>query len=152
MDEILELTAGVVRTSRTMNDGRTIRYYDTAGQTRTVPDQRPAEAIDDAGAGGDLDQVGGPGRGDRVSRDDDGLVGYQPAGADVDDACVDYRNRSRGFLGRGLARELFGARKVGQRQRLRLARIGNRGDAEKVCKADAKAAHERAMNAAKAKG
>jgi len=43
MDEILELAAGVVRTSRTMNDGRTIRYYDTANQVRTVADQRPAE-------------------------------------------------------------------------------------------------------------
>ena len=43
MDEIVELSAGVVRTSRTMNDGRTIRYYDTAGQNRTVPDQRPEE-------------------------------------------------------------------------------------------------------------
>ena len=43
MDEILELTAGVVRTSRTMNDGRTIRYYDTAGQTRTAKDLRPEE-------------------------------------------------------------------------------------------------------------
>jgi UDPglucose--hexose-1-phosphate uridylyltransferase len=44
MDEVLELSAGVVRTSRTMNDGRTIRYYDTAEQKRTVADQRPAEA------------------------------------------------------------------------------------------------------------
>ena len=43
MDEILELSAGVVRTSRTMNDGRTIRYYDTAGQSRTTPDQREKE-------------------------------------------------------------------------------------------------------------
>jgi UDPglucose--hexose-1-phosphate uridylyltransferase len=43
MDEIVELTAGVVRTSRTMNDGRTIRYYDTAGQARTAKDQRPEE-------------------------------------------------------------------------------------------------------------
>jgi len=43
MDEVLELSAGVVRTSRTMNDGRTIRYYDTAEQKRTVADQRPAE-------------------------------------------------------------------------------------------------------------
>jgi UDPglucose--hexose-1-phosphate uridylyltransferase len=44
MDEILELSAGVTRTSRTMNDGRTIRYYDTQGQSRTVKDQRPEEA------------------------------------------------------------------------------------------------------------
>jgi UDPglucose--hexose-1-phosphate uridylyltransferase len=43
MDEILELSAGVTRTSRTMNDGRTIRYYDTANQSRTVKDQRPEE-------------------------------------------------------------------------------------------------------------
>jgi len=43
MDEVLELSAGVVRTSRTMNDGRTIRYYDTTAQNRTVADQRPAE-------------------------------------------------------------------------------------------------------------
>ena len=43
MDEILELTAGVIRTSRTMNDGRTIRYYDTSGQSRNVKDLRPAE-------------------------------------------------------------------------------------------------------------
>lgn len=43
MDEIVELTAGIVRTSRTMNDGRTIRYYDTAGQSRTIADQRPEE-------------------------------------------------------------------------------------------------------------
>jgi len=43
MDEIVELTAGIVRTSRTMNDGRTIRFYDTAGQTRTAADQRPEE-------------------------------------------------------------------------------------------------------------
>jgi UDPglucose--hexose-1-phosphate uridylyltransferase len=43
MDEILELSAGVIRTSRTMNDGRTIRYYDTANQSRTVKDQRPEE-------------------------------------------------------------------------------------------------------------
>ncbi|CAB4329492.1 MAG: galactose-1-phosphate uridylyltransferase [Actinobacteria bacterium] len=43
MDEILELTAGVIRTSRTMNDGRTIRYYDTGGQSRNVKDLRPAE-------------------------------------------------------------------------------------------------------------
>ena len=43
MDEILELAAGVTRTSRTMNDGRTIRYYDTQGQSRTVKDSRPEE-------------------------------------------------------------------------------------------------------------
>ena len=38
-----ELLAGVVRTDRTMSDGRTIRYYDTAGQSRVALDQRPAE-------------------------------------------------------------------------------------------------------------
>jgi len=43
MNEIVELGAGVVRTDRTMNDGRTIRYYDTAQQLRTVEDQRPEE-------------------------------------------------------------------------------------------------------------
>ena len=43
MDEIVELSAGIVRTSRTMNDGRTIRYYDTAGQSRTAKDSRPSE-------------------------------------------------------------------------------------------------------------
>jgi UDPglucose--hexose-1-phosphate uridylyltransferase len=43
MNEIVELTAGVIRTSRFMNDGRTIRYYDTAGQTRTAIDARPQE-------------------------------------------------------------------------------------------------------------
>ena len=43
MDEIFELSAGIVRTSRTMNDGRTIRYYDTAGQFRTAKDSRPSE-------------------------------------------------------------------------------------------------------------
>jgi len=43
MNEIVELTAGVIRTSRSMNDGRTIRYYDTAGQSRTAIDERPHE-------------------------------------------------------------------------------------------------------------
>ena len=43
MNEIVELTAGVIRTSRSMNDGRTIRYYDTAGQSRTAIDERPQE-------------------------------------------------------------------------------------------------------------
>jgi UDPglucose--hexose-1-phosphate uridylyltransferase len=41
--EIKELTAGVIRTDRTMNDGRTIRYYDTAGQERNAQDLRPEE-------------------------------------------------------------------------------------------------------------
>ena len=43
MNEIKELSAGVIRTDRTMNDGRTIRYYDTAGQSRTAADQREKE-------------------------------------------------------------------------------------------------------------
>jgi UDPglucose--hexose-1-phosphate uridylyltransferase len=50
MDEIVELSAGIVRTSRTMNDGRTIRYYDTAGQTRTAVDSRPEEDQPSPGA------------------------------------------------------------------------------------------------------
>jgi UDPglucose--hexose-1-phosphate uridylyltransferase len=43
INEIKELSAGVIRTDRTMNDGRTIRYYDTAGQTRSIADQREKE-------------------------------------------------------------------------------------------------------------
>ena len=43
MNEIKELSAGVTRTDRTMNDGRTIRYYDTAGQSRIVADHREKE-------------------------------------------------------------------------------------------------------------
>ena len=38
-----KLLAGVTRTDRTLMDGRTIRYYDTQGQSRTAEDQRPAE-------------------------------------------------------------------------------------------------------------
>lgn len=41
--ETKRLGAGVVRTDRTLMDGRTIRYYDTAGQVRNAEDQRPAE-------------------------------------------------------------------------------------------------------------
>lgn len=37
------LSAGVTRNDRTMADGRTIRYYDTHGQVRTVDDTRPQE-------------------------------------------------------------------------------------------------------------
>lgn len=37
------LGAGVVRTDRTLMDGRTIRYYDTQGQTRNAVDQRDPE-------------------------------------------------------------------------------------------------------------
>ena len=38
-----KLLAGVTRTDRTLMDGRTIRYYDTQGQTRSAEDQRPIE-------------------------------------------------------------------------------------------------------------
>lgn len=38
-----QLGAGVVRTDRTLMDGRTIRYYDTQGQSRTAVDERPVE-------------------------------------------------------------------------------------------------------------
>ena len=37
------LEAGVIRNDREMADGRTIRYYDTQGQVRTVEDSRPKE-------------------------------------------------------------------------------------------------------------
>ena len=40
---VTALGAGVVRTDRTLMDGRTIRYYDTLGQTRTAIDQRDPE-------------------------------------------------------------------------------------------------------------
>ncbi|MEY3705358.1 MAG: hypothetical protein RLY29_730 [Actinomycetota bacterium] len=39
-----KLGAGVVRTDRTLMDGRTIRYYDTHEQTRTAEDLREAES------------------------------------------------------------------------------------------------------------
>ena len=39
----MKLGAGVVRTDRTLMDGRTIRYYDTQGQVRNAVDQRAAE-------------------------------------------------------------------------------------------------------------
>ena len=38
-----KLLAGVTRTDRTLMDGRTIRYYDTQGQSRVAEDQRPVE-------------------------------------------------------------------------------------------------------------
>ena len=38
-----KLLAGVTRTDRTLMDGRTIRYYDTQGQSRVAEDQRPIE-------------------------------------------------------------------------------------------------------------
>lgn len=43
MEQSKRLLAGITRNNREMADGRTIRYYDTAGQTRTAPDQRPVE-------------------------------------------------------------------------------------------------------------
>ena len=39
-----ELGAGVTRTDRELMDGRTIRYYDTAGQIRQAVDQREPES------------------------------------------------------------------------------------------------------------
>ena len=41
---VQQLSAGVVRTDRTLMDGRTIRYYDTQGQKRTAVDQRTVES------------------------------------------------------------------------------------------------------------
>jgi UDPglucose--hexose-1-phosphate uridylyltransferase len=38
-----KLGAGVIRTDRLLMDGRTIRYYDTQGQSRTAEDQREVE-------------------------------------------------------------------------------------------------------------
>jgi len=43
MEQSKGLLAGITRNNRAMADGRTIRYYDTAGQTRTAPDQRLVE-------------------------------------------------------------------------------------------------------------
>jgi UDPglucose--hexose-1-phosphate uridylyltransferase len=43
MGESKKLNAGVIRNDRQMADGRTIRYYDTLGQARTVEDSRPKE-------------------------------------------------------------------------------------------------------------
>jgi len=39
-----QLGANVSRTDLTMSDGRTIRYYDSAGQSRSAKDQRPEES------------------------------------------------------------------------------------------------------------
>jgi len=39
-----KLPADITRTDRKMADGRTIRYYDTKGQSRNAQDLRPAEA------------------------------------------------------------------------------------------------------------
>ena len=41
--DVKRLSAGVVRTNRLLMDGRTIRYYDTAGQKREAHDERPTE-------------------------------------------------------------------------------------------------------------
>ena len=41
---VQQLSAGVVRTDRTLMDGRAIRYYDTQGQKRTAVDQRTVES------------------------------------------------------------------------------------------------------------
>ena len=43
MSESKKLNAGVTRNDRQMADGRTIRYYDTAGQARSALDARPQE-------------------------------------------------------------------------------------------------------------
>jgi UDPglucose--hexose-1-phosphate uridylyltransferase len=43
MGESKKLTAGIIRNDRHMADGRTIRYYDTVGQARSVEDARPKE-------------------------------------------------------------------------------------------------------------
>lgn len=43
MGESKKLQAGVIRNNREMADGRTIRYYDTQGQSRQVIDARPQE-------------------------------------------------------------------------------------------------------------
>jgi len=43
MRQIKDLAAGVRRNNRTMADGRTIRYYDTASQLREAVDLRPVE-------------------------------------------------------------------------------------------------------------
>ena len=49
MAQSKKLSAGITRNNREMADGRTIRYYDTAGQTRTASDVRPVEAQPDIG-------------------------------------------------------------------------------------------------------
>ena len=43
MSEQKKLSAGVIRNNLAMADGRTIRYYDSQGQSRTAQDQRPKE-------------------------------------------------------------------------------------------------------------
>ena len=43
MDQSKKLSAGILRNDRMMADGRTIRYYDTSGQSRSAKDLREAE-------------------------------------------------------------------------------------------------------------
>ena len=43
MTESKRLLAGITRNNREMADGRTIRYYDSANQSRTASDRRPVE-------------------------------------------------------------------------------------------------------------
>lgn len=43
MAQSKRLTAGITRNNREMADGRTIRYYDTVGQSRVAVDRRPVE-------------------------------------------------------------------------------------------------------------
>ncbi len=43
MSEQKKLSAGVIRNNLAMADGRTIRYYDSQGQSRSAQDQRPKE-------------------------------------------------------------------------------------------------------------
>lgn len=49
MSEQKKLSAGVIRNNLAMADGRTIRYYDSQGQSRTAQDQRPKEEQPDIG-------------------------------------------------------------------------------------------------------
>ncbi|MFZ4108126.1 MAG: galactose-1-phosphate uridylyltransferase [Candidatus Planktophila sp.] len=49
MAQSKKLSGGITRNNREMADGRTIRYYDTAGQTRNAPDMRPVEVQPDIG-------------------------------------------------------------------------------------------------------
>lgn len=43
MEQSKKLSAGILRNDRQMADGRTIRYYDSAGQNRDAKDLRPVE-------------------------------------------------------------------------------------------------------------
>ena len=43
MEQSKKLSAGIIRNDRQMADGRTIRYYDSAGQRRDAKDLRPEE-------------------------------------------------------------------------------------------------------------